>query len=241
MSLRCGLPCAARHAAPSSEHPCDTGSRMGRRISSVDAREVSYARVCLAVRPFRLFQSGDRYVHVMPGQDVGLPVLVLRAERGRPAQTDNEHVWLPPLEHWCAGIAGQVRRLPTTTFAGGSWNSRCSARSRTRASTIRLSARWRLRPVSTPPEPEWTSRRSPRRCRASRRPTGGADCLRCSRDPSDQCSHGDGQPAARRRTSRCARRTGDELLRHAMLVDGNAMYWRWRTVTDSAGALLACL
>lgn len=80
-----------------------------RRVSTADARQVSYARVCLAVRPFRLFELGDRYVHVLPGRDVEVPVVVQRAERARPAQSDEEHVWLPPLEHWCACIAGQVR------------------------------------------------------------------------------------------------------------------------------------
>jgi len=82
---------------------------MRRRTGRVDAREVSYARVCLALRPFRLFQLGDRYVFVVPGRDLEETVLVQRAERGRPAQTDDEHVWLPPLEHWCAAIAGQLR------------------------------------------------------------------------------------------------------------------------------------
>lgn len=82
---------------------------MRRRMGTVDAREVSYARVCLALRPFRLFQSGDRYVHVVAGQDVKVPVLVQRAETGRPSHADDEHVWLPPLEHWCAAIAHHVR------------------------------------------------------------------------------------------------------------------------------------
>lgn len=75
----------------------------------VNAREVSYARVCLALRPFRLFAPGDLYVHVRTGHDVDVPVLVQRAERGRPPTSDDEHVWLPPLEHWCAVIAAQVR------------------------------------------------------------------------------------------------------------------------------------
>jgi hypothetical protein len=78
-------------------------------MGSVDAREVSYARVCLALRPFRLFQLGDRYVHVLAGHDVEVPALVQRAERGRPSHADDEHVWLPPLEHWCAAIAHHVR------------------------------------------------------------------------------------------------------------------------------------
>lgn len=82
---------------------------MRRRMGTVDAREVSYARVCLALRPFRLFQPGDRYVHVIAGQDVKVPVLVQRAQAGRPALADEEHVWLPPLEHWCAALAHHVR------------------------------------------------------------------------------------------------------------------------------------
>lgn len=82
---------------------------MGHRISSIDAREASYARVCSAIRPFRLFQLGDRYVYVEPGREVEVPVVVQRAEKRWPSQTDEEHVWLPPLEHWCAGIAHQVR------------------------------------------------------------------------------------------------------------------------------------
>lgn len=78
-------------------------------MGTVDAREVSYARVCLVLRPFRLFQLGDRYVHVVAGHDVEVPVLVQRAETGRPSHADEEHVWLPPLEHWCAAIAHHVR------------------------------------------------------------------------------------------------------------------------------------
>ena len=75
----------------------------------INAREISYARVCLALRPFRLFQLGDRYVHVPSGHEVDVSVLVQRADKGRPAHSDDEHVWLPPLEHWCAEIAGQMR------------------------------------------------------------------------------------------------------------------------------------
>lgn len=75
----------------------------------INPREVSYARVCLALRPFRMFALGDLYVHVRRGHDIDVPVLVQRAERGRPPNSDDEHVWLPPLEHWCAAIAAQVR------------------------------------------------------------------------------------------------------------------------------------
>lgn len=120
-----------------------------------------------------LFQLGDRCAYAEPGREMEVPVLVERAERGGPLQTDEEHVWLPPLEHWCAGIAHQVRSaasrdVPVWQLGKQALRAIADACERYPTASAAEVARG-----STPPAPEPRSLRSAERCRAWRPPTGG--------------------------------------------------------------------